>query len=148
NLLCDSRRDRKSVRKTTTFTLLLSACLGASIPLNAAAKLILWDTMTRRGGALSVDDRSGGEAGASDLLQLEAQPAKASSDPGYYGRDYSFKGDAVVENDKLVVVFWGTKGQVVVFNKAGAVADAGDPTKVRLDQSIAELTPLAPNTSF
>jgi hypothetical protein len=53
-----------------------------------------------------------------DLFKLETDPAKASSDPGYYGRAYEFKGDAVVENSKLIAVFSSGAGQVILFSKA------------------------------
>jgi hypothetical protein len=68
----------------------------------------------------------------SDLLSLEADPPKARSDPGYYGREYSFKGDAVVENEKLIAVFLSAKGRVVLYTKAqsaltNGVASAAPP---------------------
>ena len=49
-----------------------------------------------------------------DLLSLEADPLKASSDPGFYGRKYSFKGDAAVETPCLVALFCSAKGRVVL----------------------------------
>jgi hypothetical protein len=54
----------------------------------------------------------------SELFALEADPPKAASDPGYYGREYSFKGDAVVENHNLAAVFRSAKGRVVLYSKA------------------------------
>jgi len=35
---------------------------------------------------------------------LEANPPKAASDPWYDGSDYSFKGDAAVENRRLTAL--------------------------------------------
>jgi hypothetical protein len=35
-----------------------------------------------------------------------------------YGRRYFFKGDAVVENEHLVAVFWSEKSRVVIYSKA------------------------------
>jgi len=35
-----------------------------------------------------------------------------------YGKGYFFKGDAVVENEHLVAVFWSGEGRVVVYSKA------------------------------
>jgi hypothetical protein len=57
-----------------------------------------------------------------DLLTLEANPPKASSDPGYYGREYSFKGDAVVENQRIVAVFWSAKGRVAIYSKTDSLS--------------------------
>jgi hypothetical protein len=49
---------------------------------------------------------------------LEADPLKSSSDPGYYGREYAFQGNAVIENSYLTAVVWSGKGKVVVYSKA------------------------------
>jgi hypothetical protein len=54
----------------------------------------------------------------SDLMMLEADPPKSRSDPGFYGREYSFKGDAVVENEKIMAVFLSAKQRVVFYVKA------------------------------
>ncbi len=83
----------------------------------AAANLMLWDTGTPFSNQLSVEDRTAWKPVPMDLLSLEADPPKARSDPGYYGREYSFKGDAVVENPKMFAVFWSAKGRVVFFAK-------------------------------
>ena len=66
-----------------------------------------------------------------DLLTLEADPLKASSDPGYYGREYSFKGDAVVENGYVTAVFWSAKGKVVIYSKADAGRKIVDWSRLR-----------------
>jgi len=42
---------------------------------------------------------------------------KASSDPGYYGREYSFEGDAVVENDHVTAVFRSGTGTVAIYSR-------------------------------
>jgi hypothetical protein len=59
------------------------------------------------------------------LLLLEADPPKARSDPGYYGREYSFKGDAVVENEKLIAVFLSAKGRIVLYAKGQSALTNG-----------------------
>ncbi|MCL5279028.1 MAG: hypothetical protein M1376_03880 [Planctomycetes bacterium] len=60
-----------------------------------------------------------------NLLLLEADPLKSSSDPGYYGREYAFQGDVVVENGYLTAVVRSAKGKVVVSSK-NAKFEIGD----------------------
>src|SRR5262249_12382046 len=55
---------------------------------------------------------------------------------------YLFKGDAVVENDKVVVLFWSAKGQAVIYSKPGAATQTSDSEKAPLGTAIAVLTPL------
>jgi hypothetical protein len=62
-----------------------------------------------------------------DLLTLEANPPKASSDPGYYGRDYVFKGDAVVENQKLLAVFASADGRMILYSRLANVQTNDSP---------------------
>jgi len=93
---------------------------------------VLWDTCSTPGSEVNLQDRSSWQMVPSDLLSLEADPPKARSDPGYYGREYSFKGDAVVENEKLIAVFLSAKGRVVLYTKAqsaltNGVASAAPP---------------------
>ena len=80
----------------------------------------LWDTGSPFGETVDTANRATWKAVPSDLLTLEADPLKASSDPGYYGREYTFKGDAVVENGCVTAVFWSGKARVVVYSKADA----------------------------
>lgn len=87
---------------------------------NPAAGISLWDTGAPFGDAISLGDRNGWKAVPGDLLLLEADPLKAASDPGYYGREYAFKGDAVVENAYMAVAFWSSRGQVAIYSKAVA----------------------------
>src|ERR1039457_3907425 len=79
--------------------------------------LVLWDTQLPVGDRLKPEERSGWKAVPNDLLRLEKDPLKASSDPGYYGRDYSFAGDAVVETAGLTAVFGSAKGRVTLYCK-------------------------------
>jgi hypothetical protein len=85
----------------------------------ASRNLVLWDTMSPIGDKLGPEERSTWRAVPSDLLLLEKNPPKASSDPGYYGREYSFAGDAVVETPALAVVFQSAKGRVTIYSKPG-----------------------------
>ncbi len=61
-----------------------------------------------------------------NLIMLEADPLKSSSDPGYYGREYAFQGDAVVENSYFTAAVWSAKGKVVVASKNSRF-EIGDP---------------------
>lgn len=110
-------------------------CLGLFHPGPGAAapisQVLLWDTGSSRPG--NPEERSGWKPVPVDLLTLEANPPKASSDPGYYGRGYVFQGEAAVENQKLLAVCSGS-GRVVLYSKASGSADAAaasaPPTKV------------------
>jgi hypothetical protein len=77
----------------------------------------LWDTGSPLGGTIDLANRTTWKAVPPNLLMLEADPLKSSSDPGYYGREYTFQGDAVVENSFLTAVVWASKGKVVVSSK-------------------------------
>jgi hypothetical protein len=108
-------------RKTVLLEALLQALLATAVALaavqrvQAASNIVLWDTLSPLSGNLEAQDRTGWRVVPSDLLSLEADSRAASSDPGYYGREYLFKGDAVVENARLAAVFRSTKGQVEVY---------------------------------
>ena len=83
-----------------------------------AAKTRLWDTQAPLADQADLRDRTKWTVVPSNLLTLEADPSAAVSDPGYYGREYSFKGDAVVENECLTAVFQSRKGRVVIYSRA------------------------------
>jgi hypothetical protein len=74
--------------------------------------------MSRFDNDIDLADRGSWKTVPSDLFALETEPLKASSDPGYYGREYSFKGDAVIENGSLTAVFWAAKGRLLLYSKA------------------------------
>lgn len=80
--------------------------------------IALWDT-SRRGNPAQMEDRKSWKAVPTDLLALEADPPKASSDPGYYGREYTFKGDAVIESRKLLVAVDSSRGCLVLYGREG-----------------------------
>ncbi len=101
--------------------------------IGAAPNVALWDTVQPLTETAGIEERTGWKAVPNDLLTLEADPPKARSDPGYYGREYTFKGDAVVENDHVTGVFLSAKGRVVIYAK-----DDGS----RLGRKVAELAPL------
>ena len=96
----------------------LSVC---SVPVRASGQIrqnvTLWDTGTPLGDTVDLANRAQWKAVPPNLLMLEADPLKSSSDPGYYGREYTFQGDAVVENSYLTAVVWASKGKVIVSSK-------------------------------
>lgn len=84
---------------------------------DTAAGVVVWDTVSPFGDRVDLGDRAGWKAVPADLLMLEADPAKAFSDPAHYGREYSFKGDAVVENGHLTTVLRSTTGRIAVYSR-------------------------------
>jgi hypothetical protein len=60
--------------------------------------------------------------------------------PAFYGREYFFKGDAVVENEKLVAVFCSGKGRVVVYSKADPNQKKVELVPLQLKQESARIT--------
>ncbi len=91
-----------------------------------SASVVVWDTLSPFANAVDIRDKSSWKRVPTDLLTLEADPPTAFSDPGYYGREYSFDGDAVVENGHFTAVFWSREGKVVIHSKA-------DPSKKRVE---------------
>src|SRR6185295_18394425 len=102
-----------------------AAGLAATQRSEAAGNIVVWDTATHFGDAVDVADKTGWKPVPTDLMTLEKDPAKAASDPGYYGREYSFKGDVVVENRSLAAVFWSAKGRVIIYSKADETLPGG-----------------------
>src|SRR5579859_7321238 len=95
--------------------------------------VILWDTGKPLGADADINERQSWKPVPIDLFTLEADPSKASSDPGYYGREYAFKGDAVVENSKFFAAFWSTKGRVAIYTKAaGGISDTNSASPQKL----------------
>jgi hypothetical protein len=105
--------------------------------------LLLWDTQSPVGEKLKPEDRASWKAVPSDLLLLEKDPAKASSDPGYYGREYAFAGDAVVETPRLIAVLGSAKGGVTIYTKQGAAPK--DQASESTDWIAGKIVDVAPN---
>ncbi len=109
----------------------------------ASRNIVLLDTLSPLSGASNLENRTGWKAVPGDLLTLEADPPKASSDPGYYGREYSFKGDAVVENRHLSAIFRSEKGCVEIYSKTDSTLPPGHLQANRQPSAkIVELAPL------
>lgn len=111
-------------------------------PVQAATNLVVWDTGTRLTEPGEAENRAGWKAVPTELFSFEASPAKASSDPGYYGREHSFKGDVVVENSSLAAVFWAAKGRMVLYAKGDVTSPTGaSASPSSLGKKILEFTP-------
>ena len=103
----------------TALVLLLVTSAGVSAPQRKedTAKTLIWDTLSPFVNTVDFRDRNSWKPVPTDLLRLELDPLAAFSDPGYYGREYSFKGDVVVENEHLTTVFSSKKGCVVIYSR-------------------------------
>ncbi len=144
-----SVKRRESLLQKTALLVLLATAAGlpAIQQTEAAANVVVWDTVARFADAVDVADKAGWKPVPTDLLTLEADPPKAASDPGYYGREYSFTGDAVVENRSLAAVFWSARGRVVIYSKANASLPGGaSAANPGLGRRILEFTPLQTKT--
>lgn len=111
----------------------LGLALICFVPL-AAFATTLWDLGVPAPTNGVPSDRSAWKAVPTELFAFEANPGKASSDPGYSGREYYFTGDAAVENQGLLAVFSKTRGTVSLYAKSGTDAKAA--------RLIAEAVPL------
>ena len=105
-----SERDARRRRFCLAVAFVFIALAPAGPP--AAASLTVWDTATPLPAAPDLGSRSQWKAVPTDLMTLESDPPKASSDPGYYGREYEFSADTVVTNDHFDAVL-GPKGQAI-----------------------------------
>jgi hypothetical protein len=144
-----NRRQTRTRRGQVPFTVMaLIALAGLVAPsvlphAQAANNVVLWDTGARLGERLELEDRTVWRQVPADITSLEADPAKASSDPGYYGREYTFEGDLVVENRALTVAFWSAKGRVVMLGRtAGAQAGTGGSAAAPAAQRLLEISGL------
>jgi hypothetical protein len=102
-----------------------------------ANNVLIWDTSTPIENLTDSPVRPNWQLVPPNLMLLEDDPVKSSRDPGYYGRDYSFKGEAVVENDHYLILVRIREGQVLFRSKS------------ELQKRRLELAPLAqlPKTS-
>ena len=124
-------------RKTAWLVLLaIGAGLTSLLETAVADTITVWDTGAHLADAANADNRSAWKAVPANLFALEAEPLKAASDPGYYGLEYAFKGDAVVENRNVAAVFWTGRGRVAIYSKSAGQGDAG------LGKKVLEFAPL------
>src|ERR1041384_1885962 len=93
------RMSRSLLRKTALLVALgLTIGLSTAQRAEAATNIVVWDTSARFADAVDVADRAGWKAVPTELFAFEADPAKAASDPGYYGSGYSLQWDAAVQH--------------------------------------------------
>ncbi|OHB60696.1 MAG: hypothetical protein A2168_00885 [Planctomycetes bacterium RBG_13_50_24] len=105
------------LRKTALIVLLVTGTgISAAGIEGKTTNTLIWDTMSPFGDTADLQNRTSWKPVPTDLLMLELNPVAASSDPGYYGREYAFSGDAVVENERLTAVFNSKKGSVVIYS--------------------------------
>jgi len=117
------------------------AAPAVSAQSGASRTLVLWDTLAPVGDKLAPEDRSKWKAVPEDLLLLEKDPLKASSDPGYYGREYSFESDAFVETPTVATVFSSAKGCVTIYSKSWA---KNEPPEAAVWKKIVDVCPVIP----
>jgi hypothetical protein len=90
---------------------------GSAFSALGGTNVVVWDTM--KGG------RDEWRKVPSNLMELEKDPLKSASDPGYYGRDYNFTGDVVIENNSFTATFSRDFGSVTLQMKEPAFFCAG-----------------------
>jgi hypothetical protein len=100
------------------FLLVTSPEILTAQRIKKTANILIWDTQSHFTDTVNVRDRTNWKAVPTNLLTLELNPAAAIADPAYYGREYSFKGDAVIENEHLTALFWSGKGRITFYSKA------------------------------
>lgn len=127
-------------RVTWAFLALLTVALLSLTVRAAQPNVILWDTGAPLSNASNLTQTAEWTRVPTDLFALEHDPAKASSDPGYYGREYVFRGDIVIENQKIGALISPASNRILIFSKDTAHA-ATDPQN-RLGKAIAEVLPL------
>jgi hypothetical protein len=104
------------------FVWLLAFVTTSLTPWNseAAANLALWDSRSSLADS-ETPNADSWKPVPIDLFTLEKAPATASSDPGYYGREYEFKGDAVVRIRDVTILFRSALGRVDFYAASGAI---------------------------
>ncbi len=121
---------------------MIAAALLCISGARAASSIAVWDTINPVSQSGDLQNRAGWKLVPTDLLLLETNPPKASSDPAYYGRGYSFKGDIVVENQRLITLFWPAKARVAIFSKTGPSLSVDVPLgNQAVGKQIVELAP-------
>lgn len=131
--------DRVTDRGSCTSIMALILLLLIS-PSPVMARTLIWDTQSPLVTGSDLSNRSKWRLVPRNLLMLEDEPAAAMADPGYYGREYSFGGDAVVENQYLSTVFWSATGKVTVHSKADSEKVRAELIPLQLKAKPAEIT--------
>lgn len=119
---------RRNCRYSAALGILLASCsfVRAGMTSQSRAVVQIWDTVSPLADEAGIRDRANWKLVPENLFSRELNPAAAASDPGYYGRQYTFEADAAVENEHFTAIFQAQTGKVTVFSKA-------DPNKKRLE---------------
>jgi hypothetical protein len=115
-----SRYGSPSWKRASIILLVLSAGLSVAQTEENTGNTCIWDTMSPFANTINFANRTRWRLVPTDLLTLKSNPDRAAGDPGYYGREYAFQGDAVIENEHYTVAFQSATGKVVVFSKGDA----------------------------
>ena len=127
--------------KTALILLLITGTgISAAGSNEKTANTLIWDTISPLSDTVDLQNRTSWKLVPTDLLMLERDPVAASSDPGYYGREYTFNGDAVVENEHLTAVFQSKKGCVVIYSKADSKSKKLEFVPLELKSTPARMT--------
>ncbi len=125
------------------FTAMVFSYQASGQVADAASNVVVWDSSESWQDGMNFVDRSGWKPVPVDLLSLEVDPVRAARDPAFYGREYDFRGDVVVENRNYLVVFRSAGGIVSVLSKAQSVKTRDSPNGIEIPiRSVAELKPL------
>jgi hypothetical protein len=126
----------------TALILLLLTSMGipAASSEGKTPNTLIWDTMSSFTDTVDLQDRTSWKPVPSNLLTLESNPFIAFSDPGYYGREYAFNGDAVIENEHLTAVFKSKTGRVLIYSKADSNSKKLDLVPLELKDKPAGIT--------
>ncbi len=110
-------RNRIVLLATVVVVCSVPARASKETPRGVTTNVTLWDTGAPLGDPINLTDRTAWKVVPPNLLMLEDDPQKALSSPAYYGREYAFQGDAVVENSYLTAVVSSAQRKVVVSSK-------------------------------
>jgi hypothetical protein len=126
----------------TAMILLLVTSAGVSTARGKqdSSGTLIWDTVSPFSGTVDLQDRTNWKVVPTNLLMLEADPTAATSDPGYYGREYEFRGDAVVENGHLIMVFRSAEGKVIIYSKTDSNQERVELVPLQLKGEPASIT--------
>lgn len=142
-----TRRQIFPNRVTGGFLLSVLALVTAVQKIHGAPTFQVWDTSQPLRETFDLSERTSWKRVPPEITTLEADPSKASSDPGYYGREYAFGGDAVVENEKITAVFSSSNGQAIIYARP-ALDTTGHPSaESKKGSAIVRLAPLQSGTN-
>jgi len=109
--------------------------------------IVIWDTTLPFNDSVDLqsvrtprENRKSWKIVPTNPFALERDPVAAASDPGYSGLEYAFSGDAVVENEHLIVVFHSKKGSVAIYSKADTKSKKLEFVPLEFKDSPAKIT--------